>query len=56
MAYAVGTTASQFGELLFISCCCTPNLFLDNTRRAADVYMHQLLGGSGRRAGRTLED
>ena len=28
MTYAAGTMVSQFGELLFISCCCKPNLFL----------------------------
>ena len=28
MAYAVGTMVSQFGELLFINCCCKPIHFL----------------------------
>jgi len=28
MTYAAGSVVSQFGELLFISCCCKPHLFL----------------------------
>ena len=51
MTYAVMITVAQLGELVFISCCCMSDLFFHTARCAVDVYMKQLLGDSGGRAG-----
>jgi hypothetical protein len=56
MTYAAGTTVSQLGELVLISCCCTPNLFSRTAQHVADAHMKQLVGDFGERTGHAQED